>query len=270
VTENLEFQTALGIDFSGAANAGNHLWLAQIDSRSRVVRSLLPAKNLPGGAQTRSEALKALVAELLRSEYSLIGADFPVTLPAPLMPEAPYPSLLDWIGTFQTPQAFKTACNTVNEGRELKRACDIEAKTPFSAYNLRLYRQTYWGLKSLVAPLCQSRSTSIAPVHLAPRARRVLIEACPASTLKAANLYRSYKGKAQEHRQHRQVILDWFIDNEELVLTKPIGQTIVDDPGGDALDALIAATTALQISETPDALLPRVGTPDAREGRVYF
>lgn len=59
------------------------------------------------------------------------------------------------------PQHFKEACRAADGGRELKRVTDKESHTPFSPYNLWLYRQTYFGIRDLLRPLVHDGLVSV-------------------------------------------------------------------------------------------------------------
>lgn len=73
----------------------------------------------------------------------------------------------------------------------------------------------------------------------------MILEICPASTLRASGLYGSYKGRSEAHRIARQSILDRlpgprpFRTGNEQVREKAI-----ENAGGDALDSIIAAAVA--------------------------
>ena len=88
-------------------------------------------------------------------------------------------------------------------GKESKRSCDVTAKTPFAAWNLRLYRQTWHSLVGLYAPLLAASAVTVAPFQRDDGKRPRLAEICPASTLKRLGLYGSYKGRqfADERRR---------------------------------------------------------------------
>lgn len=265
-----DVEKVIGLDFSGAETAGKSIWLAEIDATSGAVSVLLPAADLPAGGTKRKDALNAIVGHLLSKTNRLIGADFPFTLPVDLMPDGGLSSLVDRFDGFETAEAFRDACRRISKGKEWRRACDLEAKTPFSPYNLRLYRQTYWGIRGLVAPLLREGTTCFPPLHVPRSAVRSFTEICPASTLKAGGLYRPYKGKGSAETENRAVIIDWLTDVRGVTIPNGLREIALNNAGGDALDALIAGSTALELSHCPEELSPRPGTSDAREGRVYF
>ena len=98
----------------------------------------------------------------------------------------------------------------------IRRQSDIEAKTPFDCYHYRIIYQTFYGMRDVLGPLTLHRRTSILPFHYRrlANAERVLVEACPSSTLKRLGLpHQNYK-QAQggpltaKRLRTRRVILD--------------------------------------------------------------
>jgi len=100
--------------------------------------------------------------------------------------------------------------------------------------------------------------------------RRWLLEVCPASTLKQEGLYRSYKGKTDAHRMARARILESLERTGYLVIAaQAIRSLILEDPGGDALDSVIAALASCRALSTPTLLTAEANEVYALEGRVY-
>jgi hypothetical protein len=167
---------------------------------------------------------------------------------------------------FADADTFRSIMRTRHSAVEHKRMTDVIAKTPFNSYNLRLYRQTWWGIAGLLGPLVRTGRASVRPQQRLVPQKPVLIEVCAACTLKSIDFYPPYKGKDSKHRKARMRILDRFIDGGELMA--PAGrlrQTLLDNEGGDALDAVIGAiaTARADLSIEPDA-------HQRLEGRVYF
>ena len=200
----------------------------------------------------------------------------------------------------------------VHSGGEPKRECDVCAKAPFAPTNLRLFRQTHTAISMLLAPMLRAGELSVLPPSLdsdapsdeaaAAALRPVrLLETCPASLLKRVGLYDlPYKATTAQARATRVRILETLCSTGvasgyadaaprvrlELLDEAPSGdsqqplpppqqplrQTIVDDAGGDALDAVLAAAiTALAVSS--GALPhPPEGWSDAHweEGCIYY
>jgi hypothetical protein len=228
-------QHIIGIDFSGGVSAGRKIWIARgrVENNVLVIETCVRGEALPGSGRERTACLAALRAFLQSTGDAIIGVDFPLGLPRELMRGQTWLQFLHaFAGRFATPQHFRQACWRAARGRELKRRTDIEAKTPFSPYNLRLYRQTYFGLRDVIAPLVQERSVRVLPMQTS-----------------RSTILRSLQREGVQ-------LAGWL---EPIVLA---------DPEGDALDSIVAAWAAYralpQLDRMPRALLYR------QEGCVFI
>ncbi len=276
--------TILGVDFSGASDAGRKIWLSRgtLDERGRLhVEACRRAADLPGGSAERTAALSALRAEIVASRC-VCGLDFPIGLPRALLNGDDWRAFLaGFAGRYADAAGFREACTVAAGGRELRRATDLAARTPFCPYNLRLYRQTYYGIRDVIRPLVLSGGARVLPMQQdevresgawATTLRRgsILIEICPASLLKRLDRYVAYKGRSDAHRRERARLLADVCEREQLVLPgRELRATYLDDPEGDALDSLLAAAATARAVRS-EALLSATGDADAMlEGWVY-
>lgn len=263
----------LGIDFSGASDAGWNIWIAEAVQDSREgdrplrIDRCLPAIDLPQSGSMPSLAIPALARHILREPATIAGCDFPFSLPAELMEAESWQDfILAFPARFADHEAYRADCRALAEGRELKRRTDQTANTPFSSYNLRLYRQAWWGMAKLLSPMIAAGAVSVLPQMPLVDAKPILIEICPASSLQQLRCRPAYKGKAPAHRQARQTILDCLIGHR--LLEPPsasLTRSLLENSGGDALDAVIAALAAARAD-----LSAAVDSRDRLEGRVYF
>jgi hypothetical protein len=199
------------------------------------------------------------------------GLDFPFGLPARLVVE---PSWEEFVRAFPkrygSPQKFRGACRRAADGRELRRVTDLESRTPFAPYNLRLFRQTYFGIRDVLAPLIADRSASVLPMQPALPGVPWILEICPASLLKREGLYAPYKGKTRTHVRARARILDRFAASGELLPPAPeVRHSLLADPGADALDSVLAALAASRALRTPASLIAPGDERYLREGYVF-
>lgn len=263
----------IGVDFSGAARAGRKIWLTTGETRAQklLVTGCFRSTALNEGDSSRAAALAALRSLVAASPGAAIGCDFPFGLPQALVDAETWEAFVRGFGDrYLTPEAFRSSCRRRDGGHELKRATDVDARVPFASYNLRLYRQTYYGIRDLLAPLVAERSAAVVPM-MSPRPDRAMVlEVCPASALKRLGLYRSYKGRGSGLMDARASILDMLLARDDLDLTEnDLRDVIIADPEGDALDSLIAATITYWAVRAPDWSV----TDDPKalvEGRVYF
>ncbi len=254
----------LGVDFSGAALAGEKIWIAhaQIEDEKLVIHQLHRVADLPDGAPQRDIALAALVTNIQSFEAPICGFDFPFSLQADELDRANW---RDWVSS--VPQRFADADAFRAAYAGAKRATDTKAKTPFAPLNLRLYRQTYYGIARVLAPLLRARSVAL-PFDSPREDTTWLLEICPASLLKKHQLYFSYKGKSDAQRDNRERILSECQARFDLQIPDVMKQSALDDTEGDALDAILSALCAKRALEknewTPQSETERL------EGKVYY
>lgn len=288
-----------GVDFSAALDAGSHIWLCRGHPGADGVRieSVDPIDVLPGGATDRDEALRALVQKIVESPRSAWGFDFSFGLPLPVATSfgldgaAPALSaLLEAVAGCADAEEFRQRCVDVADGAELRRRTDDEAATPFSPYNLRIFKQTFHGMTNVLRPLRGRGEIAVLPFDRLPEAtgsaaKRLpfhhaasgraphiyLLEVCPASVLTALQFpSQGYKGAGEENRQRRQELLLRLVDDG---LVRPAGRDlrnrIIGNENGDALDAVLAAVGAWRGYRGVDHTALRADPVYAAEGFVY-
>ncbi len=259
----------LGIDFSGARDAGSKIWIA-VARRSEgplEIEACLPAKGLPGGTKEPQAAIAALAKFIVAEPDTIAGCDFPFSLPAELVHEPSWRSFaLGFRRRFVDPLSFHDQCHRATGGVEVKRRTDREDKTPFNSFNLRLYRQTWWGIGHLLAPLVASDAARVWPQMDRRAGKPLLVEVCAACSLIRLDLYPSYKGPTRRHHAARRAILDHLIDRKFLLPPKrAMRMLLLGNQGGDALDSVIGA-----IAVNRCALAHKRDRIDRIEGRVYY
>ncbi|MGB0631329.1 MAG: hypothetical protein ACPGRZ_11610 [Alphaproteobacteria bacterium] len=258
-----------GVDFSGARNAGKHIWVAEGTPTPDGVRidALHRADTLPNGGADFDTAMTGLCEHVAGLSDSIVGFDFPFSIPASLIEQSTWPAFIrDFAQHYPAPEGFREDCRARTDGRELKRLTDVEAKVPWCAYNLRLYRQTWAGIRHVLAPLVSRRRARIIPIQRPKDGLPVIAEVCPASFLKRENLYFPYKGRGPELLNARSRILTELARRQRLMPVRgKLRKTMVEDMGGDALDAALSAICAAGVEDVE----PR-SAADRLECRVYF
>jgi len=260
----------VGVDFSGAVQAGRKIWvtLAEPAGAALHVRDVRRAEALPDGGAGRARALAALVDWLLGLGPGAVGLDFPFGLHWDLVPER---TLAAFIAAFPlrypTPEAFRSACWYAGGERALKRRCDVEARTPFAAHNLRLYRQTWYGIAEVLGPLCRA-GARLLPQEPAHPGRLWLLETCPASALKQRGWYGPYKGRTPAHRRARAALLR-HVQAEGVAVPPRLRAGLLSDAQGDALDSVLCAWIAWRAVRDPALLRPSLAPEHRVEGYVY-
>ena len=266
---------AIGIDFSGARDAGRRIWIAEgsIGAGNRLqLKDCRPAFRRLNCGSSRAEALPALATWIADQDDAVIGCDFPFALPACAVDESNWHDFVRNFRRHETADAFRSVMRHRHadaDRREPKRRTDLpeNAATPWNPWNIRLYRQTYAGIGSLLAPLLGR--VAIVPFDRPANGRPLLVETCPASSLKQLGLYRShggYKGAGADCRRQREHLIEALGDLRLVVLSPTLRSDIVSDRGGDALDSVIAATGA--VAALP-LIAENVGYDEPIEGWVY-
>ncbi len=240
----------IGVDFSGSEFAGKSIWVAtgkleddQIQGKRKIlVNDCRRGESLPGSGRRRQRCLEALCRYLEQQKNALVGLDFPFGLPRQLVRDESWESFVfNFPNYYSSPRLFREKCFSEAGKRELKRSTDFECKAPFSPYNLRVYRQTYYGIKDLLHPLLKRGTVCVLPMQKPLWDYPWVVETCPASTLKAANRYLSYKGGGEEKYRERLKILQYLEEAEGLTLPAGrIRETVLQNSSGDALDSIIA------------------------------
>jgi len=262
-----------GGDFSGAVDAGRRIWIATgaIQRKTLQIEQCQRGEDLHGSGRGRDRCLAALRDFIRKEADAVFGLDFPFGLPAGLVEEKGWEEFVRaFPKRYASPEEFREACRGTADGRELRRITDVASRTPFSPYNLRLYRQTYFGIRDLLAPLVADRSAYVLPMQSALPGVPWILEICPASLLKREGLYAPYKGTTRGHGRARARILDRLEASGELSLpAAKVRRAVVADPNGDALDSVLAALGTFRALRNPDPVTPLRNRAYTLEGYVY-
>lgn len=236
----------LGVDFSGARDAGQKIWLTVCVERGGElhVKSSVPA-GTQFDADTRAECLDGLRAAIERAD--VVGLDFPFGLPVAVHDHDRWREVAAWIASDVTdPQDLQAVCveraqaATDGERSYLRRQTD-EPHGALSPYHWFVAAQTFYGVRNVLWPLVEREVISVKPTD--DRDRTPVCEVYPAGTLRDIGLpAQGYKDDTDEARQRRETIVDG-LQLTPLAL-HGIGDHLIADVGGDALDSVLAALAA--------------------------
>jgi hypothetical protein len=222
------------VDWSGSAQAGKKIWAADVAFRrtgARLVRLWQPFLGLDaaGVADCFSDWLTA-------QEFDMAGLDFCFGLSSehrvPGLPAGGPAALGPWLSRFARPEDFKRAL-----GKERKRETDRLMRAPFAPTNLRMFRQTYWGLRAL-----KGARLPIPPWDVP--ARRAVVEVLPAHVVSVLCRGCRYKGATPQARSQRQRLLAIMVRDCRLGTSRQDEEIMLDDTEGDVLDAVLATVAA--------------------------
>lgn len=271
----------IGVDFSGAAEAGRNIWIARCAiAKGRRLRltSLDRLENLAGSAK-RDVALPWLLNDIQTSDRALWGIDCPFGLPVELGWKN-WPALLRAMTKWTTGasefgrhccERSMSAVGTMH----VRRMTDRETRTPFDCHHYRIIHQTFHGIRELMVPLRRDPTTCVLPfdVDTLATADRVVAEACPGSTLKRLALPHSRYKQAKPGRvaarfiKTRKTILAGIEPFVEIDETSR--RTMLNNPGGDALDAVLAAVGVWSAWKSLDVAAIAAHARYRHEGLVF-
>lgn len=249
-------QIIYGIDFSGAQDAGKKIWIAEgvVKGDSLLIEDCFRARDLQDSGNELYKCLSALKDFMKENQDAAFGLDFPFGLPYVQVEQESWKEfIIAFPNLYDSPDHFRETCFSNAGNRELKRKTDREAKTPFSPYNRRIYKQTYYGISEILNPLVRGNHVCVLPMEKPISGKAWILEICPASTLKVEGLYDRYKDKNlnDDRGSVRAKILKRIKRIGLLKLkSKRLHKIILEDRNGDALDSVIAAMATFRAIKT--------------------
>ena len=247
----------LGVDWSGAADAGRKIAAARLVWAGD--RARLDWLVFPFGKIGPAEVAARFAGWLDSTDVAVAGLDFCFDLAAESMPAgAPRTGPRDFgrfvAANYPTPELFRAAVQP-----ERRRLTDRLTSAPFAPTNWRMYRQTYWGLRALAGV------TWPVPPWDDP-GPRTLVEILPASVARSLVGRLAYKGGTDAARAGRAAILAALGERYRFEADASQSAQLLGDPGGDSLDAVLGAVGAWHARRVNFA----TGAKDLRgEGWIY-
>ena len=259
-----------GVDFSGAAQAGHNIWIAEGELRGNELRieSCDSAADRFGVAE-RAPCL-GQVSAFLR-DADTVGLDFPFGVPATVHQCDTWEGSVEWVATAATDaDGFQETCRsrardaTDGERADLRRETDgpVGALSPYGSH---VWKQTFFGIRDVLAPLSRTDAVAVRPMQDGGDAS--LCEVYPAATLASCDLPAAeYKDGGEPARERRRTIVEGLEAETPLAFPQGVRAQLIDDAGGDALDAVVAALATYHAREAdfePDRAW------DPTEGHIY-
>jgi hypothetical protein len=260
----------VGIDFSGAKDAGNHIWMSTGTKSGGHLRidHCVKAKHYFGCQSSKNKIYDELVNWIDSSQNITIGIDFPFSVPetvanvvfnANTWKEMANNNI--WMNI--PPKTFRDQCKNVDSSQLRDTDAMNRADCP---YSIRVYKQTYNGIKNVLRPLLQ-QNISIAPIINTSRDVTIL-ETYPAATLaREKDLFASqYKnGKsALSRREHNIRVLS---QRSELDISGISYNKVINNESGDALDSIVASLATYRATNTSS--LFNHGKKPSIEGKIF-
>lgn len=266
---------AIGIDYSASKKPANKIWVAdcKLENNSIILNQIYSLKEKIKYNSLNSCNLYLVNLVKNNINYSF-GFDFSFSIPDVFFPEHTWEELIlvfkkKWISA----NLFKENLLFLSDKKELKRSTEIEAKVPFSTYNLWIYKQTYYGITEILAPLLQANCCKIIPFQSRKKNYPAILETCPASFLKFnsgdSDLSKYYKGKKEANLERRTMILEILENNFNLKYnSNDFKNKILSNMDGDALDSLICAIIVIKRSYNNFEITKN--SKLKKEGYVYY
>lgn len=260
----------LGVDFSGASDAGRGIWLteARAGREGLAVEACYRAADRWGTDRERAHA--GLRERVVAGSFDVVGLDFPFSLPAALLEEhcgGRWRGLLEWLAGDgpADPEAFASTCrstaraHTGDGAAALRRETDLR-RGALCPYGRRVQYQTFYGVRDVLGGLADREDVAVAPMQ-GREADTVVVEVYPAATFGWLGAYREgYTGETDRDARRRETNLAAV---EDCSVDVPDREAYRDSH--DALDSLAAAVSAGRVA---DGAAPRPYGP-REEGRIY-
>lgn len=264
-----------GIDYSGGLNAGKKIWISEAEflHNSIYVKSIYSMYN-KFKIKTHKESNQRIIEIVEANPDAVFGFDFPFSIPFEAVNESTWHGFIkNFKEKYSDDHEFRKKLRERFKGKDIKRICDIEAKTPFSPYNLRIYKQTFFGISEILNPILILGNSSILPFDNPEANKSTIMEVCPASFLKIRSsetkLPKAYKGNKDIHKRNRAEILEFLMYCLNLKFENlSLERMIIDDSEGDALDSLICIICSLRGLSYPE--LSKRNLNYDIEGFVYY
>ncbi|MBN1133853.1 MAG: hypothetical protein JXA38_02825 [Methanosarcinaceae archaeon] len=266
--------SVFGIDFSGAENAYKKIWVSKGTITSNILHiheSRRIADYMQKGNKhvSRDKCLIILKKLIAGEQHAAFGLDFPFSLPTLVLDNEDWDAFVrQFPERYKTPEQFRESCRNATQNKEFKRRTEKENKAPFCAYNLWLFKQTYFGIRDVLRPLAIGKKACILPVQSCEKGKPWVLEICPASTLKQEGVYIPYKGKTEVKQQSRSQILE-YLSTRGVLVSSDVLEIAIENSEGDALDSVIAAFATYRALQEPEKLTTTRPAIYKREGYIF-
>ena len=243
----------VGVDFSGAKRAGQHIWIAECSSSGELltVDECYAAESKVGNE--RDQVLRKLCDAISTAESCTVGLDFPFGVPKAVTEANDWDS---FVGEFDycSPDQFHEECKNAAEQRcgtsYLQRETEDEVVGGLCSYGWRIRNQTFYGIQSVLGEILGD--VAVPPMHASGDVN--VVETYPAATFEHIGAERTgYKGQRQSSHDTRRTNLETLIqggderNRVEFTSHKLRDYALCDD---NALDAVACAFAAARAKDT--------------------
>ena len=272
--------SVLGVDFSGASDAGDNIWLTEgtWSAAELTVSSVTSAAT--NWDSSRDAALEGLVNVISSGDHDVVGLDFPFSVPQDVVEEDNWhrfarnlESHRDAERNGHPAERFRTGCRDRADGTDKKRRTDEEHRAQ-CPYGVRIKYQTYFGIVDVLRPLVEAHDVPVEPLSTAGEGPPTVVEVYPAATINSLFDEDSsgYKGTSETALEKRTSLVAELESAEPGVsfdgdggTDRPKLATLCSD---DALDSVLAALSAARACESDFSI---GGSEDVHgiEGKIF-
>lgn len=258
----------VGIDFSGAQDAGRHIWIAEGNISSGVlsVTDCNQASDIFGRTD-KNPVFDELVDWIESLTAATVGIDFPFGVPevaANVMFQANswsgFVNSQLWSGL--TPDRFRQQCTNLCKSEVRDTDAMRRAGCP---HDIRIYKQTFHGIRDILKPLLD-RNVSVAP--MVNNGNPTVLETYPAATLAQEDgLFATRYKNSSSSRNRLSQNLQALSGLQDLDISGVPSTKVTDDNSGDALDSIVAALATFRAVNNSNPF--RVSPHTPIEGHIY-
>lgn len=258
----------VGIDFSGAQDAGRHIWIAEgtVSSGVLYISDCNRASDIFGRSD-KYPVFEELVDWIDSLTTATVGIDFPFGVPEIIATEMfqanSWSGFVDsqlWPGL--TPDRFRQQCMNLSNSEVRDTDAMHRADCP---HDQRIYKQTFHGIRDILKPLLD-RNISVAP--MVNNGNPTVVETYPAATLAREDGLFAARYKNGSSPRNR---MTWNVQTlsglQNLDISAIPNNKIIDNKDGDALDSVIAALATFRAVNNSDPFSVSPQTPI--EGHIY-
>ncbi|WP_276271156.1 DUF429 domain-containing protein [Haloarcula litorea] len=259
----------LGVDFSGASEAGDSLWVTEATRTSAGLRVDRCYRATDEWGRGRESAHAGLVERVTDDDVTTVGLDFPFSLPQAVLDElcgGTWRGFLEWVAGDDgpaDPSAFSAACRETAErvtgSRDVRRETDAR-RGALCPYTNRVRSMTFHGGRDVLGRLVDADGVAVAPMQ-GTDADTVVSEVYPAATFGWLGCYREGYKSTDGARARRAFNLD-AVEACSVALDDHRATYLANH---DALDSLAAAVSAGRVG---DGARPSPAGTDA-EGHIF-
>jgi len=262
----------VGVDFSGAAKAGRHIWIAECsDSDEMLTVDRCYAAETEVETDERDRVLERLCAAISSAESCVVGLDFPFGIPKTVAGTSEWKTFVEGF-EYESPDRFHEECKTAAVdacGKSyVSRETEDELVGGLCSYDWQIRSQTYYGIRGVLRELLD-KNVGVRPMQDSDSVD--VVEVYPAATFDKIGAERTgYKQKRQESHDARRTNLETLQTADGELRAVEFSDEVLRDYAlcdDNALDAVVCALAAARARD--NGFKTDCDRYDPLEGYIY-